>query len=392
MHGQRHFAAIASSVFLSLVGMACACNVPVFRFALERWRPDVYRVTLLLRGPLSEAQREMFRPLEEAQKKGSTNFMLQIVDVSELEKPTNDQQGPVAEILSGAWSRIGKGEAWLIVQYPALVRVEVPVWSGPLTSEAVIRLTGSPIRQELVRRLTEGQSAVWLLLESGNEERDNAAAELLEEELRELQRSLKLPELTTDPDDKLLADTPLKLDFSVLRVPKSTAAEEALAGMLIRCEPDLAERSDPMVFPVFGRGRALLPLIGAGITAKNIQEAAAFLVGPCSCQVKEQNPGFDVLLSADWDALLLQSGQQLTAYQTRGPLAGSGETELVPIPSGSKAEVVNEKSATATTTGSQEAKDVNSPPSQPTWIVSGGVLLGVAALVVLLAAMRAGKS
>lgn len=388
MHRQRHFAAIAFSAALSLAAMAYACNVPVFRFALERWRPDVYRVTLLHRGPLSEAQREMFRPLEEGQEKGFANFVLQVVDVSELQKPTDDQQGPVAEILSGAWSRLGMGEAWLIVQYPALVRVDVPVWSGPLTSEAVTRLTGSPVRQELVRRLTDGQSAVWLLLESGDEDKDNAAAELLEEELRELQRSLKLPELTADPDDELLASTPLKLAFSVLRVPKSTAAEEALAGMLIRCEPDLFERSDPMVFPVFGRGRALLPLIGAGITAKNIQEAAAFLVGPCSCQVKEQNPGFDVLLSADWDTLLSQSGQQLTAFQTRGPLAGSGETELVPIPSGSHVEKANEKSATA----QQEASDVTSSTSQPTWIVSGGVLMGVAALVVWLASKHAGKS
>src|SRR6187401_1953876 len=123
-------APIAFCAVLGLTAIACACNVPVFRFALERWRPDVYRVTLFHRGPLSEAQRKMSRPLLEAQEKGSANVVLQVVDVSELEKPTDNNQGPLAEILSGAWSRIRMGEPWLIVQYPTLVRVDVPVWSG----------------------------------------------------------------------------------------------------------------------------------------------------------------------------------------------------------------------------------------------------------------------
>jgi hypothetical protein len=386
---QRYFAAIAVGAALSLAAMACACNVPVFRFALERWRPDVYRVTLLHRGPLNEAQQEIAKPLQVAQEKGSANFVLQVVDVNELEKPGDGNSVPLAGPLTGVWSRIGMGEAWLVVQYPAQLRIGVPVWSGPLAAEAVTRLTGSPIRQELVRRLAEGQSAVWLLLESGNEARDNAAADLLEEELHELQRSLKLPELTADPDDELLARTPLKLAFSVLRVPKSTAAEEALAGMLVRCEPDLADRSDPMVFPVFGRGRALLPLIGAGITAKNIHDAAEFLVGPCSCQVKEQNPGFDILLPADWDVLLSQSGQQLTAYQTRGLVAESKETELVPIPSGSTpSDVSAPEVLTVAMSHTQTVASVSF------WPVIGGVvfLFLLVAMVVVVTQARARRA
>ena len=36
----------------------------------------------------------------------------------------------------------------------------------------------------------------------------------------------------------------------------------------------------------------------------NILEASGFLVGPCSCTVKELNPGTDMLFAADWDAAL----------------------------------------------------------------------------------------
>jgi hypothetical protein len=103
--------------------------------------------------------------------------------------------------------------------------------------------------------------------------------------------------------------------------------------MLIGSEPDLAERSDVMLFPVFGRGRALLPLIGAGITEKNIYDAAAFLVGPCSCEIKEQNPGFDLLLSADWDGLLAASGLAVAAAVPT--ISEPAVAELVPIPKGS---------------------------------------------------------
>jgi hypothetical protein len=69
---------------------------------------------------------------------------------------------------------------------------------------------------------------------------------------------------------------------------------------LLGSEPDLAGLSEPMAFPVFGRGRVLYALVGAGITAENVRKAAEFLGGDCSCTVKRDNPGTDLLLIADW--------------------------------------------------------------------------------------------
>jgi hypothetical protein len=119
----------------------------------------------------------------------------------------------------------------------------------------------------------------------------------------------------------------------VLRVPRDSAEEQALVGMLLGCEPDLVELSQPMAFPVFGRGRALLPLVGAGITAKNVHDAAEFLAGPCSCEVKEQNPGFDLLLKADWRDLLGQAIDTAVAAEIELP----AEPEFVTIPRGAAA-------------------------------------------------------
>jgi hypothetical protein len=219
----------------------------------------------------------------------------------------------------------------IAVRYPQHVRVAEPIWTRPLSLEAIETLAGSPLRRELVHRLAAGQTAVWLLLECGDKEQDDVAEKLIREQLERLQKNLELPELTDEPADNLLTTTPLEIKFSLLRLPRS-AAEAFLIESLVLSEPDLKERKEPMVFPVFGRGRALLPLVGAGITEANITAAAGFLTGACSCEVKALNPGFDLLLPADWDNLLMLTGNG--AY-IAGELPSSAEPEYVPIPSGS---------------------------------------------------------
>ena len=53
----------------------------------------------------------------------------------------------------------------------------------------------------------------------------------------------------------------------------------------------------------FAAGRAVPPAVGKEIQPEAIQEMAEFLTGPCSCEIKEQNPGFDLLLTANWSSL-----------------------------------------------------------------------------------------
>jgi hypothetical protein len=373
--------AVAACAVLGWCAIAEACNVPVFRFALERWRPDPYRVVLFHRGALSDAEREMIRPLEENQDKALANLAIETVDL--------EAEGEISEQIAAdraLYEAIGKPPLpWLVVQYPAHLRVPKPAWAGPLSKEFVSTAIDSPLRQELARRLTDGQTAVWLLLESGQADKDEPAAALLEAELKRLEQELELPELTPAPEDALASAVPLKIAFSVLRVPRASPAESALVAMLIGSEPDLAERSDPMVFPVFGRGRALLALIGAGITAQNIQDAAAFLAGPCSCEVKEQNPGFDLLLHADWDELLSKGGLPLAALETRSAPPPS-EPVLVPIPSGALPSAANAPENTVVLLSYPLSPWFN----RKVWI-GCGVVLGVlllAAIVVSLSQSR----
>ena len=95
-------------------------------------------------------------------------------------------------------------------------------------------------------------------------------------------------------------DAKLEVVFSMVRVGRSDPDEQFLVASLLRSEPDLLGSDEPMAFAVFGRGRILWALIGGGINEDTIHKACEFICGPCACVVKGENPGVDMLLSADW--------------------------------------------------------------------------------------------
>jgi hypothetical protein len=272
-------------VFLALLLAPAAerpvCNIPVFRYALERWPAAPFEVLAVHRGPLTEDQSAALNALRAS----GANVDIDRIDLAEPVPPR------VLKILE----RVKADPPCLLALYPA---TETEAWRGPWTAEAARSLADSPVRRDLSRRLLEGQSGVWVLLESGDKAADDAATALLSKELRGLDQSLKLP--AHHPDDPpLLSDVPVKVGFSMVRLSRRDPAEQALVSMLLRSESGL---NGPAVFPVFGRGRALWALSGAGINAANIAEAGMFLTGPCSCEAKELNPGVDLLFATDWEA------------------------------------------------------------------------------------------
>ncbi len=318
----RHaLAFLVAAVALVLApGPARACNIPVFRYALDRWPSDPYRLTVFHRGPLAAEHRDAVKALEKRADGEHPPVVLELVD---LAKTPNGVEGVPAP-------KAGAELPWVVVRYPAATRINVPVWSGPLRADVPAALLDSPARRELARRILNGDSAVWVLLASGDAAKDDAAEKRLRAEVQKLEKQLKLPVLTAAPEDQLpgARDRPLKLAFSVLRVGRKDPAEEMLVQMLLNTEDDLPGRSDPMVFPAFGRGRVMPALVGAGITPENIAEAAAFLVGPCSCELKRDNPGVDLLLTTNW-------GESPAPSSAPAPQVPAGTT--VPIPRGTPA-------------------------------------------------------
>jgi hypothetical protein len=202
----------------------------------------------------------------------------------------------------------------LAIFYPASTLKIKPLWAGTFSEESVKKAFHSPARQTVAKRLKAGDSAVWVMLECGNKEKDQAAHKLLDQRLLHLVKTLKMPDLKPqDLQAGYLSIRPedLKLGFSVITVAVDDPDEAVFREILLNSEDDLKDFDEPIAFPVFGRGRALPALVGKGINNDMIDEASTFLSGPCSCQVKRQNPGFDLMTSVNWDQLLQEQINEL---------------------------------------------------------------------------------
>ena len=283
---------------------ARACNVPVFRYALEHWAAEPYPVTLYHRGPLAAAELSRIDALEKA---SPVRVRFNSIDLA-----THPDEEQFASL------------PWLVVRYPDSSNKAAPVWQGPLTDDAVAALLDSPKRRDLVQRLLAGDSAVWVLLESGDSTIDDAVTARVSADSRRIEGTLKLPVLTKSVEDRIRDDVvPLRLSFSVVRVSRTDPAERLLIRMLLGSEPDLDARNGPLLFPVFGRGRALYALADGGINEANLSKAAEFLSGACSCKVKEAHPGVDLLLSADWPTAPEETTVETTTEPVEVPLPSS---------------------------------------------------------------------
>ncbi len=303
---------------MASTGVLLACQVPVFRYALERWTVDTYELVIVPRtGGLTPEENSALDFLKEAS--GSMEVPLNL-KIRIDESAENNTKAATASLF-----------------YPGKIRgfETKPIWTGNLTNENAYRLVDSPLRRELAKRILKGESAIWLLIESGDKAKDDAAAAMLEKEMARAKKELKIPdgvvgqnelaagaEAPANSDNILQSDVPLKIDFSMIRVNRLNQDEAIFLKMFLNLEDDLGDWSkEPMAFPVFGRGRVLEPLIGRGITPDNILEHSGYLCGACSCEVKEQNPGMDLLLAVNWDAAI--DGSQVIIDKVLPPLEGT---------------------------------------------------------------------
>ena len=305
-----------------------ACSIPVFRYALERWRAerahDLYTVVVFHRGPLSSEPAAALAVLQQLgdDTRPRANFLVEAVDVA----------GPMNAPQRKLWETQQKAALpWMVLRYPDSTDKTPSAWAGPLHAANVQLLTESPARREIAERILRGESVVWLLLEVGDKARDDAAEKVLRAELARLEKVVELPEGLGEGPVKLLSDLPVRVAFSVLRVRREDPAEQALIGMLLQSEEELAEIQEPMAFPVFGRGRFLDPHLGKGINGETLHERCQFLCSACSCRVKRLNPGTDLLMTVDWDARLDTPIEQVPEKQ-------GIEGKLVPIAPGSRQE------------------------------------------------------
>ena len=286
------------------------CTVPVFRYGLDNWQADAYRLEFPAAALQDGKLADFFRNLGTA-------------------LPVNLEAKP------------GTGtEARLLFPHPEESKSPI-VWTGTLTPQTLAVLTDSPARKEIARRILAGESVVWVLAESGNTAEDDAIAARVEKRLRYLEQVAILQRIDpNDPTSKLGPGPALRVKFSLLRISslaptggegrgegaarsKSVQAnagsetgaptESLLLKMLAGPKPAPELATGPWLAAVFGRGRVLGAWPATDFGDAEIEEACLFLLGACSCQVKRQNPGWDMLMNVNWTEELRAAAEKASS-------------------------------------------------------------------------------
>lgn len=352
---KRMFALLLALGAICLSQQVHACSIPVFRYALDRWSSDAYRLEVTDADAQDPAVAKFMRNLG-----ASAPYNLEGTRLPADKAGTSKLLFPVGK----------DGQ-----------RVEL--WHGNVNSEMLNKLIESSVRGRVLASIMEGASVVWVFVESGNQAADDAAVAKLEKRLHYLENVAQLPVIDpTDPTSKLGPGPKLQVKFTVIRVNKSDASEELFLKMLAGSKADENLTKGSWLAAVFGRGRVLGSWPADGFGDEQVEEVCMFLMGACSCQVKNLNPGWDLLLSADWEAELIKADKHaLTAVDSKPPIVQekAPEPETVKI-EGTPVKVPEGASLTSPTVIEKaeqqvgNAKEVNWP------LIGGAGVLLVAAV------------
>jgi hypothetical protein len=260
----------AIMAFAAMVVSAGACTIPVFRYALDRWPADSYRLVI----PASMArQPDIVKMLIPLRGNGAANVKIE---------SASDPSAKDAQLMFGTMDA-------------------APLWTGPLNAETLQTLLESPARRELAKRLFGGESVVWVIVDSGKAE-DKAEGDRIAKRLRYLEQVVSLPpQDPNDPDSEIGPGPALKLKLTTMRISQQDPAEKLFCAMLAgkKCAHALAN-GEAFAAPIFGRGRVLNSFLVKDLDSATLDDSTLFVTGRCSCRVKDQSPGWDVLLKVDW--------------------------------------------------------------------------------------------
>ena len=322
-------------VFAAVVGAtAIACKVPVFRYALERWPSDSYRMVAII---------DDTKDIDVANA---------LVAMAKLDASPANVETETINL-----SKLSEEELWQIegmddtdsvpllqVFYPERDGQRSLCWSGELTTENVLAWSDSPLRQRIIKDLQSGVSAVWMLVPGDDDAQNDRIKTELAGALKRASEEIEISDgvvkrsdaaqyMQENPgasmDDVLRSDIPLRIDFSIQTISQNDDdwALLAMIDQVVASDSQNESVPRPFVLPVFGRGRMIEPLSAERFSADNIVGACKYLVGECSCTVKSQNPGVDLLLNTPWQEKL---GEQVVMVSS--PL--NTKPTKVPIPSG----------------------------------------------------------
>ncbi len=266
-----------------------ACNTPVFQYALLRWNPEPYRIFVFYKSNFSPDQLQAIKLLEPLEQRSL--IIYKQIDINSLSNADN----PIKYL----WRTI-KGEfphlqlPIIVVRFPVSERND-NIYVDSLSISAIKQIISSPVRIEIADKLANG-AIVWLISLTHDKTHNAKIKKILSDELNAYSQRYSQANLS-------------KLEFAIIELKRDDKNENFIFKLLAKIYPALTNTNEIIAFPIFGRGRILFPIPEKKLTHKAIFAACDFMTGPCACEIKDQNPGIDLLLNVDWDNLASSSDE-----------------------------------------------------------------------------------
>lgn len=228
--------------------ISLACTTRVSEWVLLNALPEQYSLIYFHNGPVNETIKKQNLTITE--KMETANIQVKTVTRQDIREPY--------------WG----------------LYYEERLFSSYRASYEFRNLITSPMRQKIAAELMAGKLCAMVYLKTDNKEKD-------EKGIKTLQNAL--------------AVSPFGKIITVFELSRNSKEEADFASLLLNVEDDLKGIQEPMLFGVFGRFKALEPLLGKGITEENIGLMIDFLTAECSCLIKDDLPGTDILFTGNWD-------------------------------------------------------------------------------------------
>jgi hypothetical protein len=291
-----------------------ACTIPVFRYALERWDLTTYEIVVYHPGPLPDDLQKALDDLNRTPSKVNVEVTFVDLEAQVTSKLRDDH--------IKRWKAVATNHdiPWMLVRYETKGEPAVTAWSGPCTLANLRNLLDSPMRQAILSHLTRGASGVFVVMSSGDANEDRKAFDFVQVNAQRLEKAIKLvPQGKEGP--QIRWPLPLKVWFPVLVLDRTKAEEAALVQLLLGTGEELPDAKGPIVFTIYGKGRALPGITGEDLTEKMLFQVTELLCLPCTCELKDAYLGRDLPMMADWKAIENKLFESVPAPTPEDPVA-----------------------------------------------------------------------
>lgn len=317
------------------------CTEPVFSYALQNWRPLPYKLIVYLAGRSNDEERELITYANKSSRTGRIGVLdILVLNSSEILDNTS-------EIFPT--QMIPKKLPWCSLLSPYSTEDSKPIWSGTFDRKNIDLILFSPARKEISTRiLDKGDVCVWLLLEGENIQKiplsskntfqnkimffikkivsyftfsktgDSKVVKTIEKWLKQISSNQNiLFSQNVDRSDTIQnKQDSLSFKSSLHRISRNDPQEKMFVKMLQHLLPDNRDKTTSFLFPIFGRGRTLPPLGEEKITLENMNDIAKFLIEPCACVIKNENPGSDILFTVPWRQIINSRNSSTVIFST----------------------------------------------------------------------------